>query len=330
MRLHSGLAQCVPSLMLHPCRQAVYLSAGKQGPAKEKRDGANKIWMRHISEEGPRAASLGVPGIGVLYRAEPTAEQGVPHCWKTPFRYTTGTQEGLSTPCWGRPHCIAPEADTASWAGPSHGMSHGLCQHPVPGPKTWLQPQPGSKEKAAAHQKALQGAQWGMAELEVPWCWRGAGSTPLPCHPCASCHPCTAFLEGSTAFCWHHKHRTVFNEGSALAPGQLVSFTSPFILKRNLCPYYLTSSSVAANYIKAHFPKLRNFRIYFVACRYGESLLRIRACRGHERGQPGRQHHTRLPPDRDTSADTGGPVPEHLPKEGHGSCHRCRLRSISA
>lgn len=129
----------------------------------------------------------------MLYRAEPTAEQGVPHCWKTPFRYTTGTQEGLSTPCWGRPHCIAPEADTASWAGPSHGMSHGLCQHPVPGPKTWLQPQPGSKEKAAAHQKALQGAQWGMAELEVPRCWRGAGSTPLPCHPAPPATPALLF-----------------------------------------------------------------------------------------------------------------------------------------
>lgn len=75
----------------------------------------------------------------------------------------------------------------------------------------------------------------------------------------------------------------MFNEGSALTPGQLVSFTSSFILKRNLCPYYLTSSSVAVNYIKAHFPKLRNFRIYFVACCYRESLLGIRApaCQGH-------------------------------------------------
>lgn len=63
----------------------------------------------------------------------------------------------------------------------------------------------------------------------------------------------------------------MLNEGSALAPGQLVLFTSFFILKRNFCPYYLTSSSVAVNYIKAHFPKPRNFRIYFVACYYRES-----------------------------------------------------------
>lgn len=79
----------------------------------------------------------------------------------------------------------------------------------------------------------------------------------------------------------------MFNEGSAVTPGQLVSFTSSFILKRNLCPYYLTSSSVAVNYIKAHFPKLRNFRIYFVACCYRESLLGIMAlpCQGCRAGQ---------------------------------------------
>lgn len=84
----------------------------------------------------------------------------------------------------------------------------------------------------------------------------------------------------------------------------------PFILKRNLCPYYLTSSSVAVNYIKAHFPKLRNFRIYFVACCYRESLLGIRApaCWGREWVQPHCQHHSNCYQMETSSADTGSPV----------------------
>lgn len=120
---------------------------------------------------------------------------------------------------------------------------------------------------------------------------------------------------------WDHEHHPMFNEGSALAPGQLVSFTSSFILKRNLCPYYLTSSSVAVNYIKADFPKLRNFRIYFVACCYGESLLGIRApaCQGCRAGQiPA----ISVTPHRHHSCETETPlqleaalIPEHLPKE---------------
>lgn len=78
----------------------------------------------------------------------------------------------------------------------------------------------------------------------------------------------------------------MFNEGSVLTPGQLVSFTSSFILKRNLCPYYLTSSSVAVNYIKAHFPKPRNFRIYFVACAAGRVCLELGTLLpGHRAGQ---------------------------------------------
>lgn len=120
---------------------------------------------------------------------------------------------------------------------------------------------------------------------------------------------------------WDHEHRPIFNEGSALAPGQLVSFTSSLILKRNLCPYYLTSSSVAVNYIKAHFPKLRNFRIYFVACCDEESLLGIRApsCRGHRAGQTPAISVT---PHHHRSCETETPlptevalIPQHLPKE---------------
>lgn len=116
-------------------------------------------------------------------------------------------------------------------------------------------------------------------------------------------------------------HRTViavpmFNEGSALAPGQLVSFTSSFILKKNLCPYYLTSSSVAVNYIKAHFPKLRNFRIYFVVCCYRESLLGIRGPtrQGCRAGQISAVSVT--PYHRETESPLPAevvPIPEHLP-----------------
>lgn len=132
------------------------------------------------------------------------------------------------------------------------------------------------------------------------------------------------FWKDPQSAAWDHEHRPIFNEGGALAPGQLVSFTSPSILKRNLCPYYLTSSSVAVNYIKAHFPKLRNFRIYFVACCYGESLLGIRApaCRGRQAGQiPAvsvtprchRSCETETPPPTEVA-----PVPEHLPGERAG------------
>jgi len=119
-----------------------------------------------------------------------------------------------------------------------------------------------------------------------------------------------------------HEHHPMLNEGSALAPGQLVSFTASFILKRNLCPYYLTSSSVAVNYIKAHFPKLRNFRIYFVACCYEESLLGIRApaCWGRRAGQtpaisvtPRRYRSCGTQTPLPTEVD---PIPKHLPKEG--------------
>lgn len=86
-------------------------------------------------------------------------------------------------------------------------------------------------------------------------------------------------------------------------------------------PHYLTSSSVAVNYIKAHFPKLRNFRIYFVACCYGESLLGIRApaCRGRRVGQ---NPTVSVTPHHHCSCETKTPlpteaalIPEHLPEE---------------